>query len=96
MTSPLKLTTNNVSVVKQHSCINNNNNNHDDRTTNTNDDIHYGRILKIYSNNSTSTCRTLQRKLEMKVERAKRNYNQLYEVNVSLFITSYQNKYEKV
>lgn len=31
----------------------------------------------------SSTCRTLQRKLELKVERAKRNYNQYHEVNVS-------------
>lgn len=73
----------------KHFCNNNNNNNNNvDNTTKhvTNDDIHYGKKLKIYSNNSTSTCRTLQRKLEMKVERAKRNYSQIYEANVSLLI----------
>lgn len=63
---------NNITVVK-HCC------NNDDI-----DDIHYGRKLKIYSSNSSSTCRTLQRKLELKVERAKRNYTHLYEGKVSV------------
>lgn len=36
--------------------------------------------------NQINSCKILQRKLELKVERAKRNYSQLHEEKVGLFI----------
>lgn len=34
--------------------------------------------------NHINSCKVLQRKLEMKVEKAKKNYNRVHDVDVSL------------
>lgn len=51
-----------------------------------NDNVYRNNVTKSIQNNiphHMSTCRTLQRKLEMKVERAKRNYSQYNQSNAA-------------